>query len=96
MSQVRGDAQTARASRGLSYGSVFLLLALVTALEVWLGNLGLMRSARAPVFLILSLFKASMVAAYYMHLRSDSRLYAYILVTPAILLLAFTLIASVP
>jgi cytochrome c oxidase subunit IV len=54
------------------------------------------RSARAAVFLVLSLFKASMVAAYYMHLRSDSRLYTYILIAPAILLLVFTVIAAVP
>lgn len=80
----------------LSYGQVFLLLALVTAVEVWFGSIGLQRSIRAGVFLVLSLFKAGMVAAYYMHLRSDSRLYALILAAPAALLLVFTLLAAVP
>jgi cytochrome c oxidase subunit IV len=85
-----------RGARGLGYGGVFLLLALVTALEVWLGSVGVVRAVRTVLFLALSLFKASMVAAYYMHLRSDSRLYAYILITPAALLLVFSLIAAVP
>jgi caa(3)-type oxidase subunit IV len=93
MSQLSPDPHTP--SR-LGYGGVFLLLALVTALEVWLGSVGLARNLRTTVFLGLSLLKAGMVAAYYMHLRSDSRLYLYILVSPAILLLVFTIVAAVP
>lgn len=89
------SAPPERSSR-LSYGQVFLLLAVVTAVEIWLGSVGLQRSIRAGVFLVLSLFKAGMVAAYYMHLRSDSRLYALVLIAPAALLLVFTVLAAVP
>ncbi len=96
MSQVPQEMEHPAAAGRLGYGGVFLLLALVTALEVWLGSVGVLRSVRTAFFLVLSLFKAGMVAAYYMHLRSDSRLYAYILIAPAVLLLVFALLAAVP
>ncbi len=45
---------------------------------------------------MLSLIKAGFVAAYCMHLKSDSRLHSYIFIGPAVLLLVFVLIAAVP
>ena len=96
MSQAPQEREHSASSGRLGYGGVFLLLALVTALEIWLGSVGVLRSVRTAFFLVLSLFKAGMVAAYYMHLRTDSRLYAYILVAPAILLFVFSIIAAVP
>ena len=81
---------------GLGYGGVFVVLAVITAIEVWLGTSEIARSVRTGLFLALSLIKAGFVAAYYMHLKRDSRLYSYIFVAPAVLLLVFVLIAAVP
>src|SRR4030065_1620518 len=96
MSQAPQEMEHSANAGRLGYGGVFLLLALVTALEVWLGSVGVLRSVRTALFLVLSLFKAGMVAAYYMHLRTDSRLYAYILIAPAGPVLGFAIIGAVP
>jgi cytochrome c oxidase subunit 4 len=75
----------------LIYGVIFVILAAVTSIEVGLSSpdLNLTRSLRDLLLLALSLTKASLVAAFYMHLRKDSRLYTYVFVLPAILLLIF-------
>lgn len=83
-------SSTTRRTR-LVYGGVFLVLAVITAFEVWLSSsrVGLSRELLTPLFLVLSLSKAGLVAAFYMHLRSDSRFYTYIFLLPVVLLLLF-------
>lgn len=71
-----------------TYLVVFLGLAVITGVEIGLATVGLSRSFRAPIFVVLSLAKASLVAAFYMHLRSDSRFFTAIFVTPVVLILA--------
>jgi len=46
------------------------------------------------LFLALSLVKATLVAAFYMHLRDDPAVYTYIFVIPAVLLAAFVFMVS--
>ncbi|HLC05695.1 MAG TPA: cytochrome C oxidase subunit IV family protein [Anaerolineales bacterium] len=75
-----------------TYLLVFLGLALVTAVELAIASLGLARSVRVPILVLLSLGKASLVAAFFMHLRSDSRLYLVIFITPVILILAVAIL----
>jgi caa(3)-type oxidase subunit IV len=90
-----GDQQVNAGPR-LGYGAVFVILAVITAVEVGLGSLGVAPSIRTALFLSMSLAKAAFIAAYFMHLRSDSRLYSYILLAPVLLLVVFVLLAAVP
>lgn len=75
----------------LLYVGVFFILAVITILEILLASpgAGLSGAIRTSVFLVLSLFKASLVAAFYMHLRGDSKLYTAIFSLPVVLLLLF-------
>ena len=81
--------------RGLGYGAVFLLLAVLTGIELGLKNLNLRSDVLAPLFLALSLGKAGLVAAFYMHLRRDNRFYTVIFVLPVLMLVVFALLTIV-
>jgi caa(3)-type oxidase subunit IV len=80
-----------------TYVIVFVVLALITAIELLLSSPGvsLGRSLLNVLFVLLSLGKAALVAAFYMHLRSDNRLYSYIFGLPVILLLVFALLVII-
>jgi caa(3)-type oxidase subunit IV len=75
---------------------VFVVLAVITAVEVLLASpsMGISGSLRSGVFLLLSIGKAALVAAFYMHLRSDSRLYLYIFLIPVVLLIVFAYVMA--
>jgi caa(3)-type oxidase subunit IV len=77
--------------RPLSYAAVFLVLAVITGIELGVKGLGLPRAATNVLFLLLSLGKASLVAAFYMHLRRDNRIYTAVFVLPVILFVVFAL-----
>ncbi|HET7009250.1 MAG TPA: cytochrome C oxidase subunit IV family protein [Anaerolineales bacterium] len=81
--------------RPISYALVFLVLAIITAVELGVKGLGLPRAATNVLFLLLSLGKATMVAAFYMHLRRDSRMYTAIFLLPVILFVVFALLTIV-
>lgn len=86
------DSQITEGRRPLMlYVGIFFILAVITVAEVLLASpdAGLFGSVRTSVFLVLSLSKASLVAAFYMHLRSDSRLYMTVFLLPVVLLLLF-------
>lgn len=78
------------------YTVIFGILAIITLVEVviselpegWLGTL---------LLLVLSLIKAVLVVAFYMHLREESPLYSLILIVPVVLVAIATLfLVSVP
>jgi cytochrome c oxidase subunit 4 len=75
----------------LVYGVVFLVLIVITIVELGLSTWlpGITRQVRTAVLMVLSLGKATLVASFYMHLRSDTRLYSYIFLLPAVLLTLF-------
>ena len=79
------------------YVAVFVALAIITAIELALSSdlVQLSRSVLTPLFLIGSFFKAGLVAAFYMHLKYDNRLYTYIFVIPVILLIVFAIMATI-
>ncbi len=74
------------------YTAVFALLAVLTAVEIGLTRLGLPKTATGAIFLALSASKASLVAAFFMHLRRDSRVYTYIFLLPLALVLIFAVL----
>jgi hypothetical protein len=47
------------------------------------------------LFLALSLAKAALVAAFYMHLRRDNRVYTIIFLLPVLLFVTFALLTIV-
>jgi caa(3)-type oxidase subunit IV len=75
-----------------NYLAVFIGLGLITLVEVVMASLHLAPQAANLLFLAFSAAKASMVAAYFMHLRHDSRLYLVILLLPTAMLLIFAML----
>ncbi len=78
------------------YTFVFFVLAAITLIEVVLSELphGFLT---APLLLGLSACKAILVVMFYMHLRDDSRLFAFALILPLILVVvALIFLLSVP
>lgn len=57
----------------LQYVLIAVILAVVTLIELWAASLA---AYRAPILLMLTVFKASLVALWYMHLKFDTRLYS--------------------
>lgn len=74
------------------YGLVFLILLLATGFELLLASMGVPRGLRNSAFLVLSLAKAGLVAAFFMHLKRDSRFYTYVFLVPVALLVVFVLL----
>lgn len=58
-----------------TYIKVALILALITAGEVAMSYWGAIKSFRAPLLIAMSVVKFAIVAAFFMHLRFDSRLF---------------------
>ncbi len=85
------------ASHLRTYAMVFFALAVITILEIFLSQPGITagQGILTPTFLAFSLAKAGLVAAFFMHLKNDSKLYTAIFVLPAALLLIFALLATV-
>jgi caa(3)-type oxidase subunit IV len=80
-----------------TFGVVFGILAVITVVEVLLADSqgGMVNPVLTPAFLFFSLAKASLVAAFFMHLKVDSKFYTAIFIFPAVLLLIFALLATV-
>ena len=80
-----------------TYATVFFALAVITILEIVLSLPGTTvgKDFLTPTFVMFSLAKAGLVAAFFMHLKNDSKLYSAIFLLPAALLLIFALLATV-
>lgn len=75
------------------YVYVFIVLAVVTAIEVYVSTLNFPQALdRISILIVLATFKASLVAAYYMHLKYEPR---WIMLIPfGALALVFVLVAA--
>ncbi len=62
---------------GPSYLVVFIVLAVLTGLEIVVSQLPI---PRAPILIPMAFIKVALVALFYMHLRTDRRLFAMIFV----------------
>ncbi len=71
------------------YVGVFLILLALTVSEVILTTLRLPRSITLWIFLATSVIKAGLVAAYFMHLKYESRVYLIAVLIPVALVLIF-------
>ena len=83
------------ARRWPSYAGVFLVLILMTVVEVVIAGGVLAPPALNLVLLGISITKAALVAAFYMHLRGESHLYTAIFVLPVLLMLAFAILSVI-
>ena len=75
------------------YVFVFVILAVVTAIEVYVSTLSFPQAIdRVSILVVLATFKASLVVAYYMHLKYEPR---WIMLIPfGALALVFILVAA--
>ncbi len=76
----------------VNYLVVFIGLGILTAIEITL-SVNLAENVRIPLLLILAFIKALLVALFYMHLRNDSRIFAFFFVM-AIFLLAIPFVLA--
>ena len=75
-----------------NYLAVFIGLGILTAIEIGL-SVNVAESVRIPLLLFLAFLKATLVALYYMHLKNDSRLFAFFFAM-AIFLLAIPFVLA--
>jgi len=75
-----------------AYHLVFIALAVLTAVEVGVSYLA--PQVKVPLLVILSGTKAVLVALYFMHLKSDSRVFAWPLVLGLVVIVPIVLILS--
>ncbi len=73
-----------------NYLLVFASLAILTAIEVAITYVP--QIPQAPVLLTLSLLKALLVILYFMHLRFDSRWFAFIFFVPFLLVIPMLIV----
>ncbi|HEX6384278.1 MAG TPA: cytochrome C oxidase subunit IV family protein [Anaerolineae bacterium] len=78
--------------KGRPYLWVFLVLAVLTAIEVGFAGLTLDNTLRISVLLLLAAAKAAMVALFFMHLRYDHNILAIIGGFPLLLVVIMILI----
>jgi cytochrome c oxidase subunit IV len=80
-----------------NYVLVFIALAVLTAAEVAVTQLPL---PRVPILIPLSIIKAALVALFYMHLRSDRRIFQFLfglgIVLGIAMVISFILLVNTP
>ena len=81
---------------------VFAVLAIFTALEVFVGTLaGLPQGIKVALLVFLALVKVTLVLLYFMHLKYDSRMFALpfalgvVLAIPIVLIISLTMKAPI-
>ena len=67
------------------YLAIAVILTVITAIEVAVFYIPAMHPALVPVLLTLSALKFTLVAMFYMHLKFDSRLFAWLFAVPLVL-----------
>ncbi len=94
------SAETAVPARGLVSGRpyipVFVMLGILTLIEVWIAGFDITQISRIFTLMIFAIGKASLVVLYYMHLRYEPRLLSLVPIIPVFMALALvvTLIAE--
>jgi cytochrome c oxidase subunit 4 len=86
--------ETTKHAKTSTYVIVFVALAIVTGVEVFLGQ-NLPGAAKLIVLLALALVKALLVAMIFMHLKYDSKTYRWFLIFPIFMALLLTVIVII-
>ncbi len=76
-----------------NYILVWLWLAALTIIEVWAAQAGLNRRILVPILILLAIWKAALVAVYFMHLKFEPRRFLFVVLAP--LPLAVILVVAV-
>ncbi len=71
------------------YAYVFIMLAVVTVLEVYVAGLPFVKTDQILLLLLMATAKASLVVLYYMHLRYERRALRWVALAPFFLAVAF-------
>jgi len=84
-----------------TYVIIAALLAIITAIEVYIFYIEALKDVLIPLFIVLSMVKFAMVAMFYMHLKFDERLFSVffvggLLLATAVILALMTLFALLP
>lgn len=90
MNEIAEHQSGAHASRS-TYWLVALILAIITLLEVAVFYIPFLRTAIAPILLVLSATKFALVAMFFMHLRYDRPILTAILSTGLVVAAAIIL-----
>lgn len=77
-----------------NYFAVFGILAVFTLIETLVSYVQT-AAIKLPVLIVLALVKAVLVLLYFMHLRSDSRVFSYLFVAGCVLALPLILVITV-
>ena len=89
--QHHAAAETHHPTAG-QYMVIAAILTVLTVLEIGVYYVQSLQSILVPLLLILAFFKFVLVAAYYMHLHFDNRVFAVLFIFP--LMLACLILAS--
>jgi caa(3)-type oxidase subunit IV len=90
----KGSPQPHHYPGSRTYLLVFVALAILTAVEVGVAYLA--GGLRTPLLLIMAVAKAMLVILYFMHLKYDSRWYAFIFFAPMALVIPLIWVALIP
>ena len=79
------------------YTVVFIALAILTLIEVTVPSLAFLGQLQVPILLSIAVARALLVILFYMHLRTDNRIFAVALGVPLLVtLLSVTYLLAVP
>lgn len=77
------------------YVLIALFLAAVTALEVWVYYIDALKDLLVPILLVCAVIKFTVVVAFFMHLRFDSRLFRrFFVLGLALAIFVFTIVLT--
>ena len=79
----------------ITYVGVFVVLAVVTAVEVYISGAGLDQTAMVVILLALAASKALLVVLFFMHLKYDTKWYTYAMVFPVFMALVLTAVVLI-
>ncbi|MGH2601058.1 MAG: cytochrome C oxidase subunit IV family protein [Gemmatimonadales bacterium] len=71
-----------------TYLRVFAILVIVTIIEVGIFYVPAFQAALVPMLLVLSALKFALVVMFYMHLKTDSKVYSFVFGGPLLLAVA--------
>ena len=82
-------------AKPLTYVAVFIILGIVTGIEVTISQIGLAETVLVVVLLSLATVKALLVAMFYMHLKYDTKWYSLSMVFPLFMALLLIVIVII-